>query len=358
VPDAVPVRSHDFAVEAPVVGGRPDGDHPADTRLARPPDQVRQQSAPCSGIKVRVGVDEGHVRLRTASLGNYGPAHKTRLNSRRRPANLIRMADILCVSNLRVVRGRTEILRGLDWRVRHGEHWVILGPNGSGKTSLLKSITGYLSPSSGEIALLGRRYGETDWRELRLEVGIVTTSLQASIPAAETALDTVVSGRYAQLDLWAKPKRAEVAEGRRLLRFVGGAHLARREWVHLSQGERQRILIARSLMARPKLLILDEPCAGLDPVAREEFLWFVESVAKSRPGPALVLVTHHAEEIMPAFTHALLLRDGRAFASGPKAGVVTSRRLSEAFGARITVRGARGRYVTTVRHHRRPGVGF
>jgi iron complex transport system ATP-binding protein len=111
-------------------------------------------------------------------------------------------------------------------------------------------------------------------------------------------------------------------------------------------------------MARPKLLILDEPCAGLDPVAREEFLWFVESVAKSRPGPALVLVTHHAEEIMPAFTHALLLRDGRAFASGPKAGVVTSRRLSEAFGARITVRGARGRYVTTVRHHRRPGVGF
>ena len=268
------------------------------------------------------------------------------------------MADILCVSNLRVVRGRTEILRGLDWRVRHGEHWVILGPNGSGKTSLLKSITGYLSPSSGEIALLGRRYGETDWRELRLEVGIVTTSLQASIPAAETALDTVVSGRYAQLDLWAKPKRAEVAEGRRLLRFVGGAHLARREWVHLSQGERQRILIARSLMARPKLLILDEPCAGLDPVAREEFLWFVESVAKSRPGPALVLVTHHAEEIMPAFTHALLLRDGRAFASGPKAGVVTSRRLSEAFGARITVSGARSRYVTTVRHHRRPGVGF
>ena len=98
------------------------------------------------------------------------------------------MADILCVSNLRVVRGRTEILRGLDWRVRRGEHWVILGPNGSGKTSLLKAITGYLSPSSGEIALLGRRYGEADWRELRLEVGIVTSALQASIPAAETAL--------------------------------------------------------------------------------------------------------------------------------------------------------------------------
>jgi iron complex transport system ATP-binding protein len=267
------------------------------------------------------------------------------------------MADILCVSNLRVARGRTEILRGLDWRVRRGEHWVILGPNGSGKTSLLKAITGYLSPSSGEIALLGRRYGEADWRELRLDVGIVTSALQASIPAAETALDTVLSGRYAQLDLWAKPGRAETKEGRRLLRFVGCASLARGEWAHLSQGERQRVLIARSLMARPKLLILDEPCAGLDPVAREEFLRFVEAVARRRSGPALVLVTHHAEEIMPAFTHALLLRDGRAFASGRKSRVVTTRKLSGAFGARVAVRRVRDRYLTAV-GHRRPGAGL
>jgi iron complex transport system ATP-binding protein len=266
------------------------------------------------------------------------------------------MADILCVSNLRVVRGRTEILRGLDWRVRRGEHWAILGPNGSGKTSLLKAVTGYLSPSSGEITLLGRKYGEADWRELRLEVGIVTSALQASIPAAEAALDTVVSGRYAQLDLWASPGRSEAAEGRRLLRFVGGAHLFRREWTHLSQGERQRVLIARALMARPKLLILDEPCAGLDPVAREEFLWFVEGLAKRRSGPALVLVTHHAEEIMPAFTHALLLREGRAFACGPKDRVVTPRRLSEAFGARIAVRRDRGRYLTSVGRRRIAGL--
>jgi iron complex transport system ATP-binding protein len=268
------------------------------------------------------------------------------------------MADILKVSNLRVVRGRTEILRGLDWRVQRGEHWVILGPNGSGKTSLLRSITGYLSPSSGEIALLDRRYGEADWRDLRLEVGIVTSALQAAIPPAETALETVVSGRYAQLDLWARPTGAVAAEGRKLLRFVGGSHLARREWTHLSQGERQRVLIARSLMARPKLLILDEPCSGLDPVAREEFLWFVESVAKRRRGPALVLVTHHAEEIMPAFTHALLLREGRACAAGPKASIVTTRRLSSAFGVRIAVRKVRGRYLTTIGHHRRPSAGL
>jgi iron complex transport system ATP-binding protein len=257
-----------------------------------------------------------------------------------------------------VVRGRTEILSGVTWRVQRGEHWVILGPNGCGKTSLLKSLTGYLSPSSGQIALLGRTYGESDWRDLRLEIGIVTSSLQASIPPAEPALETVVSGRYAQLDLWAKPTRAESTEAKRLLTFVGGAHLAAREWAHLSQGERQRILIARALMARPRLLILDEPCAGLDPVSREEFLWFVESVARRRSGPSLVLVTHHAEEIMPAFTHALILRKGSVFASGPKAKVVTTRTLSGAFGAKVRVRLSRGRYLTAVRHHRNPIQGL
>jgi iron complex transport system ATP-binding protein len=262
------------------------------------------------------------------------------------------MADILCVSRLCVSRGRTEILRGVDWRIRPREHWVILGPNGCGKTSLLRSITGYLSPSSGAITLLGQTYGEADWRDLRLKIGIVTSAIQASIPPAETGLETVVSGRYAQLDLWAHPTRAETAQARRLLRFVGGPHLERREWIYLSQGERQRILIARSLMAAPRILILDEPCAGLDPVAREEFLWFVEGVARRRRGPSLVLVTHHAEEIMPAFTHALLLREGRVFDSGPKLRVVTTRGLSGAFGARIAVRRSRGRFVTSAAHPR------
>jgi iron complex transport system ATP-binding protein len=260
--------------------------------------------------------------------------------------------DILSVSAVRIVRGRTEILRGIDWRVRRGEHWVILGPNGCGKTSLLKALTGYLSPTAGAIALLGRRYGEADWRELRLELGLVTSALQASIPPAEPALETVVSGRYAQLDLWARPKRREKAEAARLLRWVGLSYLAEREWIHLSQGERQRVLIARALMARPKLLILDEPCAGLDPVAREEFLWFVDGVARRRGGPALVLVTHHAEEIMPAFTHALLLKQGAVFALGAKDEVVTSRRLSGAFGARIRVQQQAGRFRATVAHRR------
>jgi iron complex transport system ATP-binding protein len=263
------------------------------------------------------------------------------------------MAYILKISGLRVERGRTEILRGIDWAVRRGEHWVILGPNGCGKTSLLKSLTGYLSPSSGEITLLGRNYGESDWRDLRLKIGIVTSALQASIPPAEPALETVVSGRYAQLDLWAHPTRREKTEAGKWLRFVGGAALEEREWMYLSQGERQRVLIARALMARPELLILDEPCAGLDPVAREEFLGFVERVARRRSGPALVLVTHHAEEIMPSFTHALLLREGRVHRSGPKLKVITTRGLSGAFGSRVTVRRIRGRYRTALGSDRR-----
>jgi iron complex transport system ATP-binding protein len=272
------------------------------------------------------------------------------LNSRAAPGNLPPMTDILRVSGLRVARGSTEILRGVDWLVRKGEHWAILGPNGCGKTSLLKSITGYLSPTSGEITLLGETYGESDWRELRGMIGIVTSALQASIPPAETALETVVSGYFAQLDLWAHPTRAQKGDARRLLAFVGCSALAAREWAHLSQGERQRILIARALMGSPRLLILDEPCAGLDPVAREEFLRFLDATARRRRGPSLVLVTHHAEEIMPAITHALLMRGGLVSASGPKARVITTRNLSRAFGARIAVRRERERYAASAAH--------
>jgi iron complex transport system ATP-binding protein len=263
------------------------------------------------------------------------------------------MADILRVSGLKVARGRTEILCGIDWTVRAGEHWAILGPNGCGKTSLLKSMMGYLAPTEGEITVLGRKYGETDWRDLRTEIGIVTSALQASIPPAEVALETVVSGRYAQLDLWAHPSALEKRQARDLLRFVGCSGLVGREWAYLSQGERQRVLIARALMARPKLLILDEPCAGLDPVAREEFLRFIDATARRPRGPSLVLVTHHAEEIMPAFTHALLLRGGRVFGSGPKDRVITTRLLGGAFGAPITVRRAGGRYHASAVRRRR-----
>ncbi len=250
------------------------------------------------------------------------------------------MKPVLEVTGLRVERGNTTILRDVNWRVVPGEHWVILGANGSGKTSLLKALTGFLSPTDGEFSVLGRRYGAADWRELRLHIGVVTSAFTASIPLSEVTLDTVISGKYAQLDLWHAGTRADRVAALRLLRSVGLARIAHREWAYLSQGERQRVLIARALMARPQLLILDEPCAGLDPVAREKFLRFLEKLARRRRGPALVLVTHHVEEITPAFTHTLMLRAGRVIAAGPRAQTLTSQNLSTAFGAplRLTQR--------------------
>jgi iron complex transport system ATP-binding protein len=234
-----------------------------------------------------------------------------------------------------VVRGSTTILRDVAWEVRPRQHWVILGPNGSGKTSLLRVLTGYLPPTTGSIAVFGRIYGRSDWRDLRKRIGIVSSSLQMSIPLAEPVIETVISGKFAQLDLWAKVSRSDTSEATRLLKHVGLSKLAGREWVHLSQGERQRVLIARALMAKPELLILDEPCAGLDPVAREHFLGFMEQLTRKRGCPALVLVTHHVEEITPAFTHALLLRSGQVVAAGRRKTSLNRQNLSKAFGVSV-----------------------
>jgi iron complex transport system ATP-binding protein len=244
---------------------------------------------------------------------------------------------LLDLQNLSVIRDTTTILDGVSWRIEHGQHWAILGPNGCGKTSLLKALTGYLTPSSGEITLLNQRYGESDWRDLRLHIGIVTSALQASVPADEPALETVISGKYAQLDLWMKITPADRRAAQKLLRFTGASALGERLWGQLSQGERQRILIARALMAKPKMLILDEPCSGLDPVAREQFLHFIETLARQPRGPALILVTHHVEEITPAFTHALLLKSGRVQSAGSRKTALTSRHLSAIFSAPVAL---------------------
>lgn len=248
---------------------------------------------------------------------------------------------LLEVEGVRVLRDEAVILDGVSWRVERGEHWVVLGPNGCGKTSLLKVLLGYLTPSGGEMRVLGETYGAHDWRELRERIGLVSSALQASVPAGEPALHTVVSGARAQLDLWGEPTAAEARAARRQLRRAGADTLAGRAWGVLSQGERQRVLIARALMARPRLLILDEPCAGMDPVAREAFLARMEGIAREARGPGLVLVTHHVEEITPAFTHALLLRGGRVVAAGPRGRVLTAARLGEAFGAPVRL-GRRG----------------
>lgn len=244
---------------------------------------------------------------------------------------------VLDIRGLVVHRDGTLILDRLDWRVQSGQHWVILGANGSGKTSLLSALTGYLTPSAGEVELLGETYGNSDWRELRTRIGLVSSAIRQKVPDWDPAGLVVIGGKYAMVDYWGPVRRADRAEAAKVMRATECEHLAGREWGVLSQGERQRVLIARALMARPAVLILDEPCAGLDPVAREHFLAFMQRLASKRIGgknsPTLLFVTHHVEEIVPAITHALLLREGRVTASGPLKTALTSATLTQAFAA-------------------------
>jgi len=252
------------------------------------------------------------------------------------------------VNSLCVERSGTVILREVNWRVQRGEHWVILGANGSGKTSLLSALTGYLMPTSGEISVLGETYGQSDWRELRKKIGLVSSSIRQLMADDEPALATVASGKYAMIDFWGRVTRAEKARALRLLRQVECAYLAERPWRVLSQGERQRVLIGRALMAKPRVLILDEPCAGLDPAAREHFLQFLQRLGAQQNSPALVLVTHHVEEIMPVFSQVLVLQAGGVLVAGKKADVLNSRNLSAAFGAKMRLQWSRRRYALEV----------
>jgi len=242
---------------------------------------------------------------------------------------------VVDIQHLRISRGATVILNDFSWKVHEGEHWVILGANGSGKTSLLSALTGYLTPSAGEIHLLGQRFGEADWRELRLKVGIVSSSVRQKIPDEDNAELVVISGKYAMLDYWGPVKPNDRVEAAQIMRQVECNALAKREWAVLSQGERQRVLIGRALMANPKVLILDEPCAGLDPVAREKFLHFLQRLASRKSGPTLLFVTHHVEEIFSALTHALVIKDGRSLTSGTCAEVLNSRNLSAAYHRKL-----------------------
>jgi len=235
-------------------------------------------------------------------------------------------------------------LRDVNWRVARGEHWAMLGANGSGKTSLLSALTGYLMPTAGEISLLGKIYGETDWRELRRKIGLVSSSVRQMMADDEPALATVASGKYAMIDFWGRLTRAEKNRAAKLLRQVECAYLADRPWRVLSQGERQRVLIGRALMAKPRVLILDEPCAGLDPAARENFLQFLQRLGRKKNAPTLVLVTHHVEEIMPVFSHLLVLKNGSVLAAGKKVDVLNSKNLSRAFTTHTRLRRTGGRY--------------
>jgi iron complex transport system ATP-binding protein len=258
-------------------------------------------------------------------------------------------------------RAGRAILDGVQWRVSAGQHWAIIGPNGSGKTTLLQIAVGYLWPNAGSVSVLGQHYGDVDLRQLRRRIGWVSAALEGMIHRDQPACQIVLSGAFGSTALFDRPTAAQLRRADLLLDEMGCGPLAGSAFGVLSMGERQKVLIARSLMARPELLILDEPCAGLDIPSRESVLRTVQALA-ARAAPAkgraagardkrhhhrdltLIMVTHHIEEIPPAISHVLALRGGRVLSAGPKADVLTPAVLSGTFALKMEVDFRHGRY--------------
>ncbi|MCU1416055.1 MAG: transporter ATP-binding protein [Schumannella sp.] len=248
------------------------------------------------------------------------------------------MVAVLEFSNVSVVRDRNRILDSLTWTVESDQRWVVLGPNGAGKTTLLQVASATIHPSSGTATLLGESLGKSDVFELRPRIGFASTALAKRIPGNEAVLDVVMTAAYSVTGRWVEQyEEVDQARARRVLREWELEHLEERLFGTLSDGEQKRVQIARAVMTDPEMLLLDEPAASLDLGAREELLQLLGGYAASAQSPAMVMVTHHVEEIPPGFTHAMLLADGAMKAAGPIAEVLTGENLSDTFGLELVV---------------------
>ncbi|BBY88106.1 ABC transporter ATP-binding protein [Mycolicibacterium tokaiense] len=242
-------------------------------------------------------------------------------------------------------RGGRVLVGPVTWQVELDERWVVIGPNGAGKTSLLRIAAAMEYPSTGRAYVLGERLGKVDMAELRSRVGLSSSALSQRIPDDEVVRDLVVSAGYAVLGRWREAyEEMDYEQAVDMLESVGAEHLAQRTYGTLSEGERKRVLIARSLMTDPELLLLDEPAAGLDLGGREELVGRLADLAADPDAPAMVLVTHHVEEIPPGFSHALILSEGQVVAAGLLDEVLTSDTLSTAFGQSIALEMIDNRY--------------
>jgi len=254
-------------------------------------------------------------------------------------------SPVIELRGVSVRRGARTILGPLDWTVRHGERWVIVGPNGAGKTTLVQVASTYLWPTTGSVAILGSEIGTIDARTLREKIGYAGSALERAISDEVTALEVVMTARHAALGpWWHRYTDGDRARARSLLDRLGVGDLADHTMGILSTGERRRVQIGRALMPEPRLLILDEPAAGLDLGAREALIAALDSLAADPGLAAIVLVSHHLEEIPASFGSALVLGSGRAVASGPIAEVLASGPLSEAYGLPLVVERREGRY--------------
>ena len=246
---------------------------------------------------------------------------------------------------------QTWALDDLDLTICGGERWVVLGANGSGKTTLVRLVTGYLHPTVGDLALLGARLGHgVDWRVLRTRISVVSAAFAKMVRPQVVGRDLVMTAKYAALEPWWHTyDDADHEKAQGLLEAAGFGYLGDREFAMMSEGERQQVQLARMLMAPPELVVLDEPAAGLDLGARERLVARLAAIAADPGVPAAILVTHHLEEIPPAFTHALLLKGGRVISSGPIAEAITTEAVSETFDVSVTLDVQGGRFTARFR---------
>lgn len=228
-------------------------------------------------------------------------------------------------------RKERTILSDVSWRIEAGQHWVLLGANGSGKTTLLKILTGYEWPTFGSVRVLGEWFGLCDIGRLRKLIGWVSSAMTQRLPMQDRAVEVVASGLDASIGLYRHITDEEYDKSLAVLKQLRIESIARQSYGTLSQGEMQKVLIARALVCEPKLLILDEPCIGLDPAARQQFLQDLAELAKSDHTTTMILVTHHIEEIDPWIHNVLLLKDGRIQAQGAPDDIITSEQMSTLF---------------------------
>ncbi len=246
--------------------------------------------------------------------------------------------EVLRLRGVGVRYDKSMLLKDIDWTVRSDESWVVIGPNGAGKTTLLQIAAALLMPTEGTAEVLGERLDGADLQDLRSRIGFASAAVADQVPPAEKVIDLVLTASYGILGRNAEDYDSfDVTRAVELLVALGCAHLIRRRYATLSEGERKRVQIARSLMPDPELLLLDEPAAGLDLGGREELLRRISLLAADPQAPMIVLVTHHVEEVPEGFTHAMLLRKGAVLAAGPVLEVFTERNLSKCFGVPLLV---------------------
>ncbi len=247
-------------------------------------------------------------------------------------------AEVLRLRGVTVRQDRSILLRDVDWTAHSDESWVVIGPNGAGKTTLLQVAATLLAPTQGTVEVLGEALDEADIADLRTRIGMSSAVIADQVPPGEKVIDLVLTASYGILGRNAEDYDSfDVTRAVELLDALGCAHLIRRRFASLSEGERKRVQIARSLMADPELLLLDEPAAGLDLGGREDLVQRITELLRDPRSPMMVLVTHHVEEVPQGFTHAMLLRKGAVLAAGPVSDVFTERNLSRCFGVPLLV---------------------